>query len=174
MGDAMGSALKIRTDFTSAELRRHALRELSGRSAARLYAIADALDGLSRKEAADRAGIDRQTLRDAVIRFNEEGLAGVHDRPKGHRRRHLTEDEEAQFAATIEIGPDPERDGVSAWTRADMCQWIEDNFSKTYHPSSLSRVLRRMGFSRQKIRPSSPKADAVAQERFKRGGSAKR
>lgn len=167
----MGSALKIRTDFTSAELRRHALRELSGRPAARLYAIANALDGLSRKDAAERAGIDRQTLRDAVIRFNEEGVAGMRDRPKGHRRRHLTEAEEARFAEALLTGPDPERDGISAWTRADMCRWIEDTFAKTCHPSSLSGVLRRMGVSRQKIRPSSPKADADAQERFKKGGS---
>jgi len=115
--------------------------------------------------------MDRQTLRDAVIRFNEEGLAGMHDRPKGHRKRRLTEDEEARFAEAVLAGPDPERDGISAWTRADLCRWIDESFSKTYHPSSLSRVLRRMGFSRQKVRPSSPKADPQAQERFKKGGS---
>ena len=76
------------------------------------------------------------------------------------------------MAAVIVKGPDPDRDGVCAWTRADLCTWLEARFGKTYHPSSMSRVLRRMGFSRQKVRPAHPQRDAAAQERFKKGGFA--
>ena len=83
-----------------------------------------------------------------------------------------TADEEAALAAVIIAGPEPERDGVCAWTRADLCRWLEERFAKTYHPSSMTRVLRRMGFSRQKARPSHPRRDAEAQERFKKGGFA--
>ena len=88
------------------------------------------------------------------------------------RPRRLTADEEAALAAVIIAGPEPERDGVCAWTRADLCRWLEERFAKTYHPSSMTRVLRRMGFSRQKARPSHPRRDAEAQERFKKGGFA--
>ena len=98
--------------------------------------------------------MDRQTLRDAVVRYNAKGLEGLHDRPKGYSPRRLTADEEAALAAVIIAGPEPERDGVCAWTRADLCRWLEERFAKTYHPSSMTRVLRRMGFSRQKARPS--------------------
>ncbi len=70
-------------------------------------------------------------------------------------------------------GPDPERDGVCAWTRADLCRWLEANFAKTYHPSGMTRVLRRLGFSRQKVRPAHPQRDPEAQERFKKRGSAR-
>ena len=87
-------------------------------------------------------------------------------------RVRLTADEEAALAAVIIAGPEPERDGVCAWTRADLCRWLEERFAKTYHPSSMTRVLRRMGFSRQKARPSHPRRDAEAQERFKKGGFA--
>ena len=72
------------------------------------------------------------------------------------------------MAAVIIAGPEPERDGVCAWTRADLCRWLEERFAKTYHPSSMTRVLRRMGFSRQKARPSHPRRDAEAQDQ-KRG-----
>ena len=96
----------------------------------------------------------------------------LHDRPKGYSPRRLTADEEAALAAVIIAGPEPERDGVCAWTRADLCRWLEERFAKTYHPSSMTRVLRRMGFSRQKARPSHPRRDAEAQERFKKGGFA--
>ena len=168
----MGSALKIRDDLTPLELRRWARVESYGRAAARAYGIANALEEMPRADAARLAGMDRQTLRDAVVRYNAKGLEGLHDRPKGYSPRRLTADEEAALAAVIIAGPEPERDGVCAWTRADLCRWLEERFAKTYHPSSMTRVLRRMGFSRQKARPSHPRRDAEAQERFKKGGFA--
>src|SRR3954469_3439116 len=43
----------------------------NARVARRILAIANALDGMSREEAARSAGMDRQTLRDWVLRYNE-------------------------------------------------------------------------------------------------------
>ena len=166
----MGKALKIRDDLSAEALRQAARREKDGRAAARMYAIANALDGLSRAEAARLAGMERQALRDAVVRYNSEGLAGLHDRPKGRPPRRLTPEEEAALVAAILRGPDPEADGCWAWTRADLCRWLETHTGKTYHPSSMTRVLRRLDFSRQKARPYHPKRDAEAQEAFKKGG----
>ncbi len=68
-------ALKIRDDLTATELRRWARGEARGRPAARAYAIANALDGMSRADAACAAGMERQALRDAVARYNSEGVA---------------------------------------------------------------------------------------------------
>lgn len=82
----MGNALKIRDALSSEALRRLARRERDGRAAARMYAIANSLDGLSRAEAARLAWMERQALRDAVVRYNAEGLTGLHDRPKGRAR----------------------------------------------------------------------------------------
>jgi len=79
-----GGPLKIREDRSSTELRQLARRERNGRVAARLYAIANALDGMSRAAAARLAGMERQALRDAVVRYNAEDLAGQRDLPKAH------------------------------------------------------------------------------------------
>ena len=168
----MGSPLKIKEDRTPAELRRLARRETEGRVAARLYAIANALDGMSRAEAARLAGMERQALRDAVLRYNTEDVVGLRDRPKGRPQRRLTEGEEAALAAVILRGPEPDRDGCCAWTRGDLCRWMVAHFGKSYHPSSMTRVLRRMGFSRQKARPAHPKRDQKAQDRFEKRGYA--
>ena len=168
----MGAALTIRDDLAPAELRRRARRELNRRAALRMLAIANALEGLSRAEAARLAGLERQALRDAVVRYNAEGLAGLYDRPKPGRPQRLNEAEQAALAARVFRDPDPERDGVSAWTRADLCRWLEDRFEKKFHPSSLSRVLRRLELSRQKTRPVHPQADPGAQGRFRKGGCA--
>ncbi|WP_448192954.1 helix-turn-helix domain-containing protein [Azospirillum sp. sgz301742] len=71
----MPAALPIREDLSASELRALARRESKGRVAARMFAIAHALDGVSRAEAARLAGMDRQALRDAVVRYNAEGVA---------------------------------------------------------------------------------------------------
>ena len=80
-------ALPIRQDLPAAELRRLAWREPGRRAAMRLLAIAGALEGLSRAEAARLAGMERQALRDAVVRYNAEGPQGLHDRPAPVGRR---------------------------------------------------------------------------------------
>ncbi len=166
----MGAPLKIKEDRPPAELRRLARREHDGRVSARLYAIANALDGKSRAEAARLAGMERQALRDAVVRYNAEDVAGLRDRAKGHPQRRLTEGEEATLVALVLRGPQPERDGCCAWTRGDLCRWMAAHFGKTYHPSSMTRVLRRLGLSRQKARPAHPQRDDKAQQRFQKRG----
>ncbi len=71
----MGQAIAVRTDYTAGEVRRFAKRAKGGGQARRLLAIAAVLDGASREDAAKIGGMDRQTLRDWVIRFNEQGPA---------------------------------------------------------------------------------------------------
>ena len=166
----MGSALPIRGDVPAAELRRLARLEDDGRVACRLLALANALDGMSRAQAARVAGIERQSLCDAIKRFNAEGIAGLADRPKGHRRERLSEAEQAILINSILRGPDPDRGEPSAWTLPDLCRFIEERFAKTMCPQSMSRVVRRLGFSRQKARPVHPQKKAKEAEAFQKGG----
>ena len=72
----MGWAVGItRVDLTAAELRAAAAREKDGSAARRMLALAMVLDGTDRKSAAETCGMDRQTLRDWVHRYNADGLA---------------------------------------------------------------------------------------------------
>lgn len=71
----MGAALKIRDDISTDALRRQARRERNGLAAARMYAIANALEGMTRAEAARLAGLERQALRDAVLAFSHQRTA---------------------------------------------------------------------------------------------------
>jgi hypothetical protein len=61
-------ALAIRADMTAAELRAWARRATDPRAASRAFAIAHALEGMTRADAARLAGMERQALRDAVVR----------------------------------------------------------------------------------------------------------
>ena len=157
----MGAALGIRPDVASpARLRRLARRERSPRTATRMLASAGALEGMSRAEAARLAGMERQALRDAVIRYNAEGVGGgLRDRPKPGRPPALAEAERAVLLDAVFHGPDRARDGCADWTLPLLCRWVEGRFGKRLHPASLSRVVRRLDLSRQKTRPLHPQAD---------------
>src|ERR1700760_1189878 len=71
-----------RLEHDAAALRQHAGRVSEAPVARRLLALASVLEGHSRAEAARSCGMDRQTLRDWVIRYNEHGIAGLSDLPK--------------------------------------------------------------------------------------------
>ena len=157
-----------RKELGAVELRREAGRCRDARAARRMLALALVLEGASREEAARHAGMDRQTLRDWVHRYNEEGLAGLHDRPRPGRKPRLTPEQEAELATAVERGPDPERDGVVRWRRVDLQALIETRFTVRLHERSVGKVLRRLGFARLSVRPRHPKADEAAQEAFKK------
>ena len=162
-------ALAIRQDRSAAELRRLARREPDRRAAMRLLAIADALEGLSRAEAARLAGMERQALRDAVLRYNTEGVDGLRDRPRSGRPEALTPGRQAALKAWVLRGPDPERDGVSAWRLADIRAHAEEAYGVRYSGWGISRLLKRLGLSRQKSRPRHPQGDPAARAAFTKG-----
>jgi transposase len=164
----MGAALPIRGDVPSEELRRLARLEADGRVACRILALANALAGMSRERAARQAGMDRQTLRDWVIRFNAEGVGGLRDRPRSGRPPFLDEGQMATFKARVLRGPDPERDGVSSWTAKDLCRIVEDRFGVSYSENGMLDLLHGLGLSWQKTRPVHPQANPKAQMAFKK------
>jgi transposase len=161
-------AVPIATGRTPAELRAMARRERDGRVSARLLALANALDGMSREAAARAAGMDRQTLRDWAHRYNAEGVEGLRDRPRRGRPCALDEGRQAALKALVLKGPKLERDGCVAWRARDLRQLVERRFGVGYSESGLRRLLRGLDLSWQKARPVHPEADPTAQERFKK------
>ena len=158
----------ICTEFSAGQLRRRAKREGSRRASLRMLAIANALDGLERAEAARLAGMSGQALCDAIKRYNAEGLAGLYDRPKPGRSRRLSNAQEGELAEIVMAGPDVEKEGISAYTREDIARIVREKWQVSYSAGAMGRVLRRLGFSRQKARPSHPKKDPAAAEAFKK------
>jgi transposase len=64
--------------------------EKDSAAARRMLALALVLDGVDRKTAAETCGMDRQTLRDWVHRYNAAGLAGVRNLKSPGVRSKLT------------------------------------------------------------------------------------
>ena len=159
----MTRALAIRTDLASpAQLRAWARRERAPRAAMRMPAIAHAPEGMGRA-AARLAGMERQALRDAVTRYDAEGLTGLRGRPSPGRSPALPEAGQVALLAVIFRGPDRARERCA--------EWIEGRFDNRLHPASLSRIIRRLDLSRQKTRPRHPQADEKAKAAVAEGGS---
>lgn len=95
-----------RTDLSAEDLRGQARRAQDGDQACRLVALALVLEGACRMAAARAGGMDRQTLRDWVIRYNEAGVDGLRDRPRSGRRPRLNAEQLAELARLVEEGPD--------------------------------------------------------------------
>ena len=169
-----GRGLPIRDDVPAAELRRWARREPDRAAAARMFAIANALEGMSRAEAARLAGMERQALRDAAVRYNAEGLAGLRNRPHPGRRPRLDDSQRATLRQLVLDGPEVESTGLSAWTLPELCREVEQRWGVHYHPGHMSKLVRGLGLSRQKARPAHPKVDLEAQAAFAKRGSAMR
>ena len=112
--------------------------------------------------------MERQTLRDWVIRYNEEGIEGLHDRPRPGRPPRLLPEQMAELAQLVEDGPDLAEHGVVRWRCADLAVEIRARFGVVLAERQIERILKQLDFARLSVRPRHPKADEAAQQAFKK------
>ena len=164
----MGTALMVtRTAHSASALRGFAAKSRDGAQIRRLLAIASILESRSRTEAAELSGMDRQTLRDWVHRYNEEGIAGLKSRSAPGRIRMLSDDQMATLKALVIEGPDLATNKVVRWRCVELREEVARRFSVQVHESTIGKWLRQLGLTRLQLRPYHPKKDAEAQEAFK-------
>jgi transposase len=165
----MGAPLGItRTDYTSAELRGLSGRCSDGAQVRRLLALALVLDGYSRTEAAALNGMDRQTLRDWVHRYNDLGVEGLKSRQSPGPPPALSEQQMAELRELVIQGPDPEIHKVVRWRCVDLQAEVARRFSVEVHENTIGRWLHELGLTRLQPRPVHPQKDPEAEVIFKK------
>ena len=164
----MPAAILLRSDFDAESVRRETKRCGEAHQARRLLAIAAIYDGLSRSEAAKIGGMDRQTLRDWVLRFNAQGPSGLRHRLGAGRPSLLSPEQKRELGEIVEAGPDPAIHGVVRWRRIDLVEVIKDRFDVTCSERVISDFLAELGFSHMSVRPQHPKQDERVIEAFKK------
>ena len=125
------------------------------------------LDGHSRTAAARQSGMDRQTLRDWVHRYNADGRAGLVSRVAPGPAPRLSETQMAELEALVLNGPDPETEGVVRWRCIDLRAQVQRRFAVTVHERTIGKWLRQRQRTRLQPRPAHPKQDLAAQAAFK-------
>ena len=76
----MAGVAITRIDLSASELRAAAKAAKTPAVVRRILALALVLEGMDRETAAKTCGMDRQTLRDWVHRYNSDGVAGLASR----------------------------------------------------------------------------------------------
>jgi transposase len=130
--------------------------------------MAMVLDGHPRSEAASSNGMDRQTLRDWVLRYNENGVEGLKSRPSPGRPPFLTEQQMAELYELVVKGPDLATDKVVRWRCVDLLKVVKQRFSVDVHESTIGTWLHQLRLTRLQPRPVHPKKDPEAETTFKK------
>jgi transposase len=160
--------VRVRDDYSAAELRRLSKSARTSAASRRMLLLALVIEGAKRVEAAKAGGMDRQTLRDWVHRFNAEGPEGLYDKRGSGPACRLSEQQQQELAALIEAGPDLAEHGVVRWRLCDLCALVEERFGVSYHEQGLSKLIKRLGFRRISARPQHPKSNRESQVAFKK------
>jgi len=165
----MGQPVEItRTEHSATELRALAAKIKDAAVVRRLLALALVLEGHSREVAARTNGMDRQTLRDWVHRYNAGGVAGLRSDAGGGPEPLLNASRMEELRAIVIKGPDPLRNRVVRWRRADLCQEIARRWSVSVCEQTVGKWLRQLGMTRLQPRPVHPKKDLEAEITFKK------
>ena len=157
-----------RVDLSASALRAAAGKEKNGAAARRMLALAMVLEGCDRTTAANMCGMDRQTLRDWVHRFNASGPEGLLDNWTEGPRPRLSAEQLAELASIVEAGPDREVDGVVRWRRVDLQRVIKERFGVDFHERYVGTLLKKLGFSHISARPRHPAQDVRIVEAYKK------
>jgi transposase len=166
----MASAVRLREDYSAEQLRALARRARNVNQSRRLLSLAAVRDGMDRGSAAKIGGMDRQTLRDWVHRFNALGPEGLIDNWTNGPKPRLSAEQLAEFAQIVDAGPDREKDGVVRWRRIDLKRVIAERFGVDFHPRYVGKLLHKLGFSHMSARPRHPAQDERIVEAFKTYG----
>lgn len=164
----MSAAVPLRDDFDAPALRRLSRTCGDNRQIRRLLALAAVYDGMNRSEAARIGGMDRQTLRDWVHRFNESGPDGLTNLKGAGRPRLLSDKQMKELARIVETGPDRKVDGVVRWRHVDLVRVIEERFAVSCSDSVIGNYLAELGFSYISGRPRHPAQKAEVIDAFKK------
>lgn len=161
-------AVELRKDFDGKMLRRLARRSRDGAQARRLLALAAIYDGASRGEAAKIGDVSLQTVRDWVLRFNEEGSDGLIDGKAPGNASKLNDEQRARLREVVEQGPIPAVHGVVRWRLVDLMQWLSDEFGVSLSEPTMSREMRALGLRKLSARPRHHAQNELAVEAFKK------
>ena len=165
---AAGLAITRQEECSASDLRRQAGKCSDGAQVRRLLALAMILEGRSRTEAAEQNGMDRQTLRDWVHRYNAEGVDGLLDRIRPGRTAYLNAEQRAELKALVIAGPDLATHEVVRWRCKDLRAEVARRFGIEVHESTIGKWLHDMGLTRLQPRPVHPKKCPEAESAFKK------
>jgi len=158
--------LKLMPHLSGADMEAHYRRATDPVARSQWHMLWLLAQGYSTHQVVQTTGYSRTWLYTIVRRYNQQGPAGIGD------RRHtnpgttalLSPAQQAELAVAL-TGPAP--DG-GVWTSTKVAAWMAAKLGRKVHPPRGWEWLRRLGYRPLVPRPRHAKADAAAQEQFKK------
>jgi len=123
-------------------------------------------EGKTAQQIAEVTGYSYDWIRCIVHRYNQGGPQALGD----HRHSNpggtfiLSSEQQAQLQQGLD---EPPADG-GLWTGPKVAHWIQRRTERKVHPQRGWEYLKRLNYSKRVLRPRHAKADAAAQEAFKK------
>jgi transposase len=138
-----------------------------GAVATRLLAIIAAGRGLGLDEIAAFLRTTRQSVAKWIRKYKDDGLYGIRDRPKGHRKKRLSQAQEEQIQGWLDQRQSPQGEPYH-WTVDKIKIAIEEQYGVAYSRSRVGYLIQEWGFKPKVPRPKHAQSDKAAQEAFKK------
>lgn len=130
--------------------------------ALRLQAIILARQGQTAPQIAAALGASRRPVQTWVQRYNQQGVAGLFDRPRSGQPTKLPAAQEPAFRQRILAGPTDADGGRCTLRGGDAQRILQEEFGVRYSLGGAIALLHRLGLSCLKPRPRHRKNDPQA------------
>jgi len=134
----------------------------------RIQGILLSVEGKTTGEIAHTLRVHRSTVPLWIQNWNEHGVESF---PEGHRSGRpagLSHRQRAVLADIINSGPVAAGFNTGIWTSPLIAQVIAEEFSQTYHPGHVRKLLKQMSYSVQRPIASLVQADLAQQRKWVR------
>jgi transposase len=146
--------------------------EPDGRARDRLRVVAMAKAGQTTPQIVGALKLPRRSVQRWVEQYNGQNVAGLHHHKGAGAKPRLKADQHERLRARLDAGPTPE-DDACAWSGAAIVHLLEKEFGVVLKRDAVYKLLHRMNYSWLCPRPRHPKADAAAQDAFKKTSNSK-
>lgn len=158
-----GTAKKIKE---LVNLSKQALREGAYRVAVRLHAVALNMEGKTAPQIAEILKVHRSKVCLWLCRWQEYGVEGMLEGHRPGRPDRLSESQRKILTDILDSGPVSYGFNSGVWTCPMVSRVIEEEFSVSYHPAHVSRILHELQFSVQRPKKILIQADKILQSRW--------
>ena len=149
-------------------LSKQALRDGAYRVATRIHAIVLNMEGKTAPEIADILKVHRSKVSIWLRNWQENGMDGILEGHRSGRPPAISAAQRQVLADILDSGPVAYGFTSGVWTSPMVARVIKEEFSVTYNPAHVSRILHDIGFSVQRPRKMLAKADKSVQSRWVR------
>ena len=137
------------------------------REARRLRAWELKQKGWKQKDIAEALGVSDGAVSQWLARAREGGVEALRSNPAPGPTRKLNDEQLEKLPGLLARGAQHFGFREDVWTQPRVVWLIQREFGVTYHPAHVGRILKRLGWSRQKPIERASQRDEEAIERWR-------